>query len=61
MITYFAANDLRLTILSQAPQGKYSSKVAGGVKEEWWRDFGAEEGLGGGVAGKYQNITQDLE
>ena len=35
MITYFAANDLRLTILSQAPQGKYSSKVAGGVKEEW--------------------------
>ena len=30
-----ATNDCKLTVSSQAPQGKYSSKVAGGVNEEW--------------------------
>ena len=35
-MTSFATNDCKkLTVSSQAPQGKYSSKVAGGVKEEW--------------------------
>ena len=26
-------------LFPQAPQGKWSSKVAGGVKEDWWRFF----------------------
>ena len=50
IMTSFAANDHKLTISSQAPQGKYSSKVAGGVKEEWWRDLGAERVSGAWLA-----------
>ena len=31
--------NVKYFLCPQAPQGKWSSKVAGGVKEDWWRFF----------------------